>query len=335
MAHDGVPWFIGGGAEHSPEVCRMLGYVAFMGAEGVVGELDCRCLAMSTPTNKIRVMPGAYAIKDRGAGQKLQMYAGRVVSQDEVATTATDASGPRSDLVLIRVENPNEAGSPWQVPASVTDGPYVFTRIIEGVPANTASVEDLGLGYSGIAIARIDLPASTSSVTQAMITDLRSIAKPGGQRIQGEIATGGGNASVPVSPSDPSIDSGDAGNTVDWPASSQWNVAIPEWATEMNYSVTLNNMLNDVADFIGGFGIDVGGILSSPLGQLATSFFGVDPLRRDFTFKGTVNLPASVRGTVQTFKLQALVDASNTGKLDVDAFTEVSFDYNFNTRPVS
>lgn len=335
MAHDSVPWFIGGGAEHSPEVARMLGYVAFMGSEGVVGALDCRCLEMNVPTNKIRVMPGAYAIKARGAGQNLQMYAGRVVSQDEVATTPTDASGPRSDLVLIRVENPNESGSPWQTPNDVANGPYVFTRIIEGVPPNTTSVEDLGLGYSGIAIARIDYPASTSAVTQAMVTDLRSIAEPGGQRIQGEIASGGGNSQVPSSPSDPPVDDSDAGNMVDWPASSQWNVAIPEWATEMTYTVTLNNMLNDVADFVGSFGIDVGGILSSPLGRLATSFFGVDPLRKDFTFRGAMNITPQVRGSIQTFKLQTLVDASNAGKLDVDSFTDITFDYTFHAKPVS
>lgn len=70
------------------------------------------------------------------------------------------------------------AGEPWQTPGDVTVGPYIFTRVISNVPPTTVRLQDVP-GHeadSGIALARIDLPPSTSAVTSAMIVDLRKTA---------------------------------------------------------------------------------------------------------------------------------------------------------------
>lgn len=94
-----------------------------------------------------------------------------------VAIAATGSAGGRSDLIVAQVEDPNMAGEPWQTPTNPAVGPYIFTRVIPNVPAGTTSLRPLGYsGRSAIVLARVDLPASTGTVTASMITDLRELA---------------------------------------------------------------------------------------------------------------------------------------------------------------
>lgn len=180
MGHEPVPWAIGGGAQMSATVARLLAYLGGGGeTEGVAAPTSCAVAAMPTPGASVRVAPGPYLIRNRALAGDYQDYVGMVRSQDVVNVTATSSAGPRSDLVVIRVENPFISGEPWQVPTDVANGPYVFTRVIENVPADTTSVHALNLGYTAITLARIDIPASTATITDAMITDLRTVVNPG------------------------------------------------------------------------------------------------------------------------------------------------------------
>src|SRR5690606_40000789 len=93
--------------KHPASVARMLTYAAFEGQDGIIDPTDMRVLALDVPGTSIRVMPGSAAVRNRGNGAPKEMYAVELQgSADVVPVSSTDASGGRSDLVVVRVENP-------------------------------------------------------------------------------------------------------------------------------------------------------------------------------------------------------------------------------------
>src|SRR5690606_29700444 len=130
MTWDAVPWFVGGGAEHSPEVARLLAYAATGGAEGIVLPTDLRVAPLSAPGSGVRVLPGAAPVRTRASGGALQTYVARLPVANTVSISATGSGAGRSDLIVARIEDPYVAGTPYQEPENPASGPYVFTRVI-------------------------------------------------------------------------------------------------------------------------------------------------------------------------------------------------------------
>ncbi|WIE65959.1 hypothetical protein DEI99_005320 [Curtobacterium sp. MCLR17_036] len=179
MALDPVPFVIGGDAEHGPSVFRQLAYLATNGNEGVVGPGDLKVTALSVPGAGVQVAAGGASILNRVSSQ--EAYTARNPNADttSVKIAATGSSGGRSYLVILRVDNPYIDGNA-QAPADPVKGPYDRFDVIAGVPASTTRLQDIAqyAGVSAITLARVDLPASTGTVTNAMITDLRVLANP-------------------------------------------------------------------------------------------------------------------------------------------------------------
>ncbi|MGW8430941.1 hypothetical protein ACWGJ9_07430 [Curtobacterium citreum] len=179
MALDGVPWFIGGDAEHGPSVARQLAYLAMNGKEGIVASGDLKVTQLDVPGGGAKIAAGGAAVLSRVSSQ--EAYTVRNPTADVTAVTfaATGSSAGRSDLVICRVDNPN-VDSNAQAPTDTVKGPYVRFAVIAGVPAGTTRLQDIAqyAGVSAITLARVDLPASTGTVTNAMITDLRTLANP-------------------------------------------------------------------------------------------------------------------------------------------------------------
>lgn len=179
---DNIPWMLGGDVEHSVDSVRAAQYVAIGGREGVVGTSDLRVTQLPGLGAGVTVAPGALAVNARHAAY--ETYSGRHLQAESVNVAPTGGAA-RSDLVIARVEDPYWDGSPWPNPDPNGDSPlarqnaqYWRLRVLGGVPAGTKTVDELGLGNSAIALARIDLPVNTASVTQGMITDLRPSTNP-------------------------------------------------------------------------------------------------------------------------------------------------------------
>lgn len=221
MALDSVPWFVGGGAEHSPEVARTLAYAATGGKQGIISPGDLKVTATSVPGSTVQVSVGSAVIPSRNPTGRNQSYIARMNTADTVSIAATTSSGGRSDLVVIQIEDPWVSGEPWQDPADPTVGPYVFTRVISNVPAGTTDLNQVS-GYSGrtaITLARIDIPASTGTITSAMIKDMRDLANP---RTARQIVKGSIDGTrVTLS----------AANWQQWPIKPITGIQIPSWAT--------------------------------------------------------------------------------------------------------
>lgn len=327
MAFDPVPWFVGGGAQHSADVARLLMYLATGGSEGVVNRTDMRVLALAVPGGNVRVMPGACVILNRALGGANQSYGGRIAQEDDtVAIAATGSSGGRSDLIIARVEDPTISGEPWQTPDPVETGPYIYPRVIANVPSGTRSVHELGLGYSAITLARVDIPASTGAITQAMIKDLRPICNV----VTGpEPPPGGEPEPDPENPPDPdnppnqpesptcvvvipSTGGPTAGNLLswliqiftNWPIVSAWNVNIPPWSTHADIDVKLSGIQVNNADAYGEARLIVDGAeavkITFDLDLPSTS----KPCRQTVQIAGRWTVPVALRGKRVQMRVQ-------------------------------
>lgn len=309
MTWDPVPWFIGGGAEHSPEVVRLMAYAATRGAEGIVGVADCKVSALGAPGGGFTVDPGAVVIANRSGGGTQQSYVARMATGETVMGIAPSGAQARSDLVVVRIKDPQY--SPWQAPADRRIGPYLETFIISGVSASTTSAAALNLGYSAVALARIDLPANTSSVTNAMIKDLRKVANPRNQRDVEVLMPTGSQSS---------------GGTNAWVAAANFPAVldVPDYATTALAVVTVSGFLcYGAADVVGQIRLNF-------LGQ-ASENVAVDMpgnTRNSYTVAGRFTIPAQYRGTKVPIGID-FMRLSTTGEMRVDSYCTLVADVTF------
>ncbi|MFJ3381908.1 hypothetical protein ACIPJ2_16035 [Curtobacterium sp. NPDC090217] len=178
MALDGVPWFIGGQAEHGGDVARQLAYLACGGSEGVTAPGDLKVVPLDQAGPGVKVLAGSASILNRVSPQQAYTVRNPTADPDSVKIAGTGSTGGRADLVVCLVDNPN-IDSNAQTPADLGKGPYDRFDIIAGVPAGTRRLQDLDAykGTSGYALARIDQPANNAVITSAMITDLRKLTR--------------------------------------------------------------------------------------------------------------------------------------------------------------
>lgn len=229
-----TPWAVGGGAEHQVEVARQQTFDATGGAEGVSRPGNLKVQPLAVPGTKVRVAPGGALLVNRYPGGEGQSYTVRNDAQVEVDVTATGSGGGRSDLVVARVLDPQYEGQP---PADPDVFDYARVEVIEGVSSSTKSARDLNLNYPAIALARIDLPASTGTVQAAHITDLRELAQPRKERhliAYNMFSDDGPNGDGRQTLSNPN------GQGFPQPryTRADWKVDVPEWAQRVKVVCT-------------------------------------------------------------------------------------------------
>lgn len=301
MALDGVPWFIGGDAEHGGDVARQLAYLATGGRQGVASPGDLKVTALSVPGGGAQVAAGGGAILNRILPQESYTVRNPIADLDQVKFAATGSAAGRSDIVICRVDNPYlDSNAP--APADPAKGPYNRFDIIPDVPAGTRSLQELDQykGLSAIELARVDIPKSTQTITNAMITDLRALANPRSfRRVMSGTADAGNNLTSPTFTA--------------WPTANAYNIDVPSWATHMIARL----------EFMGGqTAAQASGSLRLILGA-ATAFGQYDynyPAndgrgRQAVVVAGELALPASVRGTSTTLRISGLRAAGSDGYL--------------------
>jgi hypothetical protein len=328
-AWDPVPYMVGGGALHSVNVFRNVAFMAAGGVEGIAAPAACEVRALEVPGGKVRVFPGTVAIENQAPGVTDEMYVGRLPVIDEVTIAPTNSSGPRTDLIVARVENPFDESGTWPAPANPETGPYIFTRVIQNVPSTITSAAQLGLGDSMIALARVTLPASTGTVLQSYITDLRTLS-----RVQSfsdkRLKQPTSNSPMP-------------GTWGYWSPQADITVNCPKWATHAN--------LQSIMSVIYG---GAGGTTWNALGEVrmvilsgttivgtseGTTFNLSSPptggIQTDILMAGgsLLPIPEAYRGTPLTVRLQAY--KSGNSNVATDSGSTVSMEIEFVNQPTS
>ncbi|WAB10793.1 minor tail protein [Arthrobacter phage Tuck] len=331
MSWDSVPWFVGGGAEHSPEVARLLAYAAVGGAEGLVTPDDLKVSPLAVPGGGVQIAPGAALIRNRAAGGSEQTYVARNPVTDTVTIAATGSGSGRTDLIVAQIEDPFMAGEPWQDPVDPKVGPYVYTRVISNVPSGTKRLQDVP-GYSGrsaITLARVTLPASTGTVTAGMITDLRKLARPRTERRMTTVFPSGARTAgnkLPTSSYAP------------WPLTSAQRPAVdvPTWATRIDIAVHMSGILfmkgGSTVDSVAGIRTVFGTTTPAENGILIQDVEDADG-RYTYTLVGTHAIPASMRGTTQYIEPQG-VRTAGAGNWYADYQSSIVVDWQFSEEAV-
>ena len=321
-------WFFGGGAEHTPESARRAVYASTSGATGVGGTSDLQVLPLAGPGQGVRVTTGSALIRSNYVGGETQTYMGTVYTEESVSITPTGSASGRSDLIVLRVEDPYAAGSPYEAPpeAERSTAPYIYVRVISGVPAGTKRLQDVP-GHqndSAETLARIDLPASTGTVTTGLITDLRQVAQPKKERhmtIHYPTGATGSGRNIP------------SGKYADWPlvGGERPMLDIPEWATKIRVVAYLEgcnyHRRSSTIRYAAGTIVRVGdnqsqnGIITRDVDD-STDRFG-------FAIIGELRIPPELRGTSQPLRLQAVRSSAHSSVVQVDYQTCVSIDVEF------
>jgi hypothetical protein len=305
---------------------------ATSGAQGVVGAGDLVVTATATPSGDVLVGSGACVITGQEAAFQ-GSYFGYNVGPASVSVTPTGGAGGRSDLIVARVEDPTVAGTPWTHDPATE--PLIYPRVIEGVSASTTKAP---AGQSAIPLARIDIPASTSTITQAMIHDLRGAddnTTDGNGRSQRALRIQRG-----VSPID------FAGNikTPDWEnwPNLVWTVVVPSWATQAQIVAHWGSVLFQSSDGNG----DATGATRIALGVGGTTVYTNSSAynfnintnnaqRVDIMNADQVSIPAALRGRTCSLSMQVSGGATTLGRLRADGWANFYVDIEFLEVPVA
>ncbi|MFJ7004154.1 hypothetical protein ACIQU7_23525 [Streptomyces albidoflavus] len=312
---DGVPWFVTGTAA-SPETLRMV-LDAAVGGEGVVGPADLVVTALEMPADAVQVGTGAMVAREPGAGQA---YAARMPTVQSVDIEVAGADGPRSDLIVARIEDPY-GGQPWPEPEDPLTGPYVHTRVITDVPPGTTTLRAVDDSSTAVVLARVDLPAGATQVTDAMVTDLRQIARPR-QQEEDQYLTGW------TAPDDvgPVTDAWE-----EFPLGGTWTERAPEWATHVTVRCTLTGLLHpDAVEARGQIRVVCG-----EQGGLAVPYAATAPGRLALQAGQRFALSPEERGQLVSVGVQGRGEEGFSGVLRADTASACHLAVRFEQRPVS
>lgn len=325
---DPTPWALEGGARISAAVGRLLAYASTSGAEGIVEPKDCKVTATPTPGGTVRIAPGAALLRNRFAGGSQQTYVARNAISHTKAVTRTPSGGGRSDLVIARIHDPQYAGS---IPPNPVTFQYVTTEIIEGVPAGTTHADQVpAITYPAIALARIDLPANTQTITNAMIVDVRKVALPRQFRRLFTFNLEGSTVHALTNT---------GANGQFWPQLPEpiWRVDVPDFATHAQIITTWGGVRVSRSAANGAIWTRLGPNASAPRTQdqmWALDFSALPDvaMRETWVAADDIPVPEGIRGTSQPIRMMGRQIVAG-GPPRLDNASSISVDIQFTEGP--
>ncbi|MDS2172528.1 hypothetical protein [Nesterenkonia sp. CL21] len=182
VANDSTLWAVNGPVETDARQPRHFAHSALGGQTGIIGPLSCEVLAQPTPNNTVRILPGGFCIEANHGGGPLgypeaprQMYVHDLMQTISQEIDPTDSSGGRIDVVGIVIDDPQFEGTTelidWET--------HRFWRphVAKGVSSIANRPQHFPeVGRPFLPLARVTIPASTATITQDMITDIRFLA---------------------------------------------------------------------------------------------------------------------------------------------------------------
>jgi hypothetical protein len=328
---DPVAWSIDGG-RHRGELLRVLAYAATGGNEGIVSLNDCKVTQVGSGSQAVSIGAGAVLVRNRSANVWNQTYVANGRTPTTIDTPAS-TSTLRSHLVVVRIKDPQY--NPWTSilgGASAADFQYVEPFIITNVPAGTQTAAELGLGYSAVALARLDVPANATNITTSMIKDLRRLAQP---RSLSDTAV--------YQPADPPVFSSPAANGRVWFPMTNVPVFCPEWAGQMRLVVTANGM-KQINYVMGRMRAEYGFASGDPA-PLVTEESGIHhegaDIRGPITMAGSFLVPSAFRNKLHYVRTGTAINPDSAagggatgGRVMQDQWSTIVVDYTFNEVPV-
>ncbi|UQA93693.1 hypothetical protein [Streptomyces halobius] len=299
------------GATHSAQTFRMMIKDLSHGTEGITEATDLKVTPLPVPGAGVQVADGSAVIRGK-ANMWQGSYTAYNIGTETVPVAPTGAT-PRSDLIVLKVQDPEYEGG--------LDPAKDAINFFDVVPNVSSTATKAPKGVTGIAIARLDIPANTATITAAMIRDLRTVANPRRERT---LYTAYPHKLTKAWQDDDQWHA--------WPAEARWMIPVPDWATKAIIVVTLAGLRLDFAD--------VFGVMQIVLGKAESQSTVIDDdqgkgiRRTTAVVADTLTLPAEYRGTSQPLFLRARMSKGEKGDLSVDEGTSMVADVEFTEGPV-
>ncbi|MFJ4473225.1 hypothetical protein ACIP2X_37825 [Streptomyces sp. NPDC089424] len=299
------------GATHPASQFRMLVRDLARGAEGITEGDDLKVTQRSTPGGGVTVGDGSGVI--RGRDDAFQgTYSACNVGAVDVDIAATGGS-PRSDMVILRIEDPEYTGTLDPEVAEIA-----YFQVISNVSSSATAIPD---SRTGIPLARIDIPASTATITNAMITDLRTVANPRRTR-QMETSSPATESALIGASTTYSYFSTEAGK----------NFYVPVWATKARIRIDVSPIKYSVNNFSGALAATFGSSLTLQAISLDDNQ-GTGIRKQPAIVADTLTIPDAYRGTTQLLRARANGGSGNPGRISVTNYTAFIYDVEFEEAP--
>lgn len=342
MALDNVPWLLEQvGVAHPSSAARALAWAATGGQRGVIGPTSLGVVAQNVPNGTVQVRPGGAVLPSNYSGGAQESYIARNRTATNVAIRATGSSGKRSDAVILRIDDTGKAG---QAPSNIQAYDYTKLAVIEGVSGSLSDTDSLGLAYPAILLARIDIPASTGTITSAMIKDMRHIAMARSEdviQIRPMIQADSVGNDLVLTGTDLYPDGEWWPNTGGRDNNGIWYIDVPKWATRAQIRAEWLSVYTPTKSGQGQVWVTYGPGAGSPTPTYYTQAFGWDAdesasgYRQNLIATQDVSIPAAMRGSVQPFVLRGNRgnDSSKPGRIRLDWISGVTLSVRFLERP--
>ena len=259
---------------------------------GVVRPGDLKITQMDVPGAGVKVAVGDVLVQSRAPGADRETYGLPLVTAQNYlgdagaglpGTGSSVPSGGRRDLVFVEILDPG-------LPTSYTPqvdwpaGESAKLSVIQNVPASTRTIADVPAlaNVTGYELALITYPASTATITNAMITDLRALQSPWSNVFQERV-------NAPASNADMSSATG-----VQWPPVGVW-VNVPPQATHVWLRGEVSGAVAVSAASSGDLWLKLGSDISTAITPYNEQ--GAFGSRLSYPLGAEVAVPDALRGT--------------------------------------
>lgn len=296
------------GSKFSAESARAETFKNTNGARGVTLPTDLKVSALPTPGTAVRVSPGGASLPAGYAAAPGQSYSVTVPTSVDVPVTATGSGGAAVKYLLLRLKDPQYEGTAPADPVNFDYSSFVWVTSLTG------------LAYPYVPLVKLTQPASTATITNAMLTDIRKLARG---RVEREV-TSGSNGAV-------SVISGTTSAAV-W-LNYKVTHEVPEWANWVHIVVHISGYFQTAALADAEIWPRMGGTTLG--GSLVLDHDAwVDGQRFSLSATGSGPIPAGYAGTAKEFDVigKRIEWATHPGLIRADTHTHIAYDIQFEER---
>lgn len=291
------------GAPVPAHLAREQLWLASGGQTGVIGPESCEVVAQENPDGTVRILPGGFSIAATSPRAAIgytsapwQSYGRSLYDPVTVEISPTSSAGGRTDVVGIVIHDPDFEGLELEG-EELAAHQFWRPHVVQNAGNNATRPEHFAsLRRPFLPLAQIRIPASTGTITDAMIHDIRflAVARTHAEELIQDLSETS-HRSIPASQT--------AWTTV----ASFEGIQQPQWATIVKVAMMLGPVyaLDDSVN--GQFRVRTTGPSGNPV-STAPSLF-VETLqgaseRFYMHAAGVINLGATAAGGLGNFELQ-------------------------------
>lgn len=313
------------------------------GGSGVAQSGDLKITQLDTPGAGVKIAAGDDLVQCRAPGRERETYgvplftSQNYMGDSGVGLPGTGSSGGRRDMIIHEILDPD-------LPRHYTPvedwpaGAVSKLSVVPGVSSTARRVSDVPElnEVTCYALAAINYPASTSTVTDAMVEDLRDIMKPDSWRVFRTVDL---SAAQKLS-STTAFPAGGQAFPLELEAADR-NIDIPIWATHANVLLILGSVRMPAgSNAAGTYWVQIGGNAHPDAVRSTQGAFQGDGQSNDsretWMNAGKMSIPASMRGTRQGFFPKARLSSAQVEAMrpELNTTSSVLLDVEFLQEPI-